>query len=52
MRAGEIAGKGTLPNGDLHAYVLIPCKAGTKVSKLSRPVRNFIRHRRRTSRQT
>jgi probable HAF family extracellular repeat protein len=31
--AGEIAGTGTLPNGDLHAYVLIPCKAGTKGCK-------------------
>ena len=31
--AGEIAGTGTLPSGDLHAYVLIPCKAGTKGCK-------------------
>jgi probable HAF family extracellular repeat protein len=31
--AGEIAGTGTLPSGDLHVYVLIPCKAGTKGCK-------------------
>jgi probable HAF family extracellular repeat protein len=31
--AGEIAGTGTLPSGDLHAYVMIPCKAGTKGCK-------------------
>jgi len=30
---GEVAGVGTLPNGDHHAYVLIPCKAGTKGCK-------------------
>jgi hypothetical protein len=24
---GEIAGYGTLPNGDMHAFVLIPCNS-------------------------
>jgi len=30
---GEIAGNVILQNGDMHAYLLIPCKAGTKGCK-------------------
>jgi probable HAF family extracellular repeat protein len=34
---GEIAGNGALQNGDVHAFLLIPCKGGTQGCKLVTP---------------